>query len=84
MIRIRTLLLSVVILFANQIVSSQTYDVTFSNIEKSPKPSFEQFLGGLKAWEFGSIRENGVLHTDENGGDFMYAYLITQFIKFMS
>lgn len=81
-IRIITILF--VLLFSAYSVFAQTSNVQFTKIDKSPKPTFEQFLGGLKAWEFASFRENGVEHTDNNGGNFMYAYWIKQFIQYMS
>ena len=60
------------------------YPSSFVLVPESPKKDFSSFLSGIKTWEFRSILYNGNDMTSADGGDFGYAYVIKEIIRWMS
>ena len=79
----KKILLIIMLLGTTYFVNAQ-YPSSFVLVPESPKKNFSSFLSGIKTWEFQSILYNGKDMTSADGGDFGYAYVIKEIIRWMS
>ena len=79
----KKILLIIMLLVTTCFVYAQ-YPSSFVLVPESPKKDFSSFLSGIKTWEFRSILYNGNDMTSADGGDFGYAYVIKEIIRWMS